>query len=217
MSFWTNPTWLTRESAWIFRIVHRDNVPCLLTHGIHCQKLKTCDCTYKCIGNPELIAKREPRPVPIPPGGSLSDYVPFYFTPYSPMLYNIRTGHNVPSVPNEEIVILVSSLLKLRELSVPFVFTDRHAYLTAAQFSRDLKSLNQINWDILQRRDFRRDPNDPEKVERYQAEALVYNQVPITALVALICYDSQVQSNLQSIPTGRASATKIMVDQRLYF
>ena len=44
------------------------------------------------IGNPDLIDKRTHRIVPAPPGGTLSDYVPFYFTLYSPMLYNIKTG-----------------------------------------------------------------------------------------------------------------------------
>lgn len=51
------------------------------------------------------------------PGGTLSDYVPFYFTPCSPMLYNIKTGYN--GVPKqeamEEIVLLVASLRKLAE------------------------------------------------------------------------------------------------------
>jgi ssDNA thymidine ADP-ribosyltransferase, DarT len=217
MSIWRNPTWLNQESAFIFRIVHRDNAPCLLTHGIHCQGLKKCACTYKCIGNAELITKRTTRPIPIPPGGSLSDYVPFYFTPYSPMLYNIRTGHNVAHVPNEEIVIFVSSLPRLNARSVPFIFTDRHAYLNAAQFFHDLKFLNRIKWDILQRRDFQRDPNDPAKLEGYQAEALVYQRVPIEALSNIVCYNGEVASSLQGFAVVQEAGLNIMVEPGLYF
>ncbi len=117
--------------------------------------------------------------MPISPGATLSDYVAFYFTPYSPMLYNIKTGRNVSAVPNEEIVIFVSSLPRLRELSVPFVFTDRHAYLALAEFYNDPNSLDRLNWDILQRRDFQRDPNNPDKFAKYEAEALVYQKVPV--------------------------------------
>jgi ssDNA thymidine ADP-ribosyltransferase DarT-like protein len=54
----------------------------------------------------------------------VSDYVPFYFTPLSMMAYNIYTGRNVPKRANSEIIILVTSLPKLKEDSVQFLFTD---------------------------------------------------------------------------------------------
>jgi hypothetical protein len=43
------------------------------------------DPDFRNIGNADLISKRETRQVPIPPGGMLSDYIPFYFTPWSPV------------------------------------------------------------------------------------------------------------------------------------
>ena len=48
---------------------------------------------------------------------------PFYFTPFSIMMYNIHTGYNVRHVSDEEILILVSSLARMAELRIPFVFT----------------------------------------------------------------------------------------------
>jgi hypothetical protein len=144
-----------------------------------------------------LINKRAHRAVPIPPGGTLSDYVPFYFTPCTPMLLNIKTGyHGLKQTPMRDIVILVSSLHRLRELGMPFVFTDRHAYLNAAVFSDDLNDLTQIDWKILQTRDFKRDPDDLEKMERYQAETLVHRQLPMAALIGLVCYGSEQQTHL---------------------
>ncbi|AEQ97857.1 hypothetical protein XOC_3767 [Xanthomonas oryzae pv. oryzicola BLS256] len=68
------------------------------------------------IGNPELIDKRSSHPVPLPPGGFLNDYVPFYFTPFLPMLRNIHTAWGgIQRRPNEDIVILVSSLHHVAE------------------------------------------------------------------------------------------------------
>jgi hypothetical protein len=108
------------------------------------------DGNYVQIGNQELIEKRIARTVPCEPWGTLSDYVPFYFTPYSPMLYNIKTGFNgVQKRPMRDIAILVSSLHHLTKLDIPFVFTDRHAYLRTAQFSNDLKNLDWIIWPTL--------------------------------------------------------------------
>ena len=82
-----NPT-----KALIFRIVHRDNVPWMLDHGVHCRNSNQVDPNYVNIGNEELIEKRHHHSVRHPMGGTLSDYVPFYFTPFSPMMYNIKTG-----------------------------------------------------------------------------------------------------------------------------
>lgn len=118
---------LNAEKALIWRIVHRDNLPWLLANGLHCRSAVEQDPNYLNIGNGELIDKRAHRVVPIAPGGTLSDYVPFYFTPFSVMMMNIRSGRSVTQRPNEEIVILVSSLHRVRELGIPVVFTDGHA------------------------------------------------------------------------------------------
>lgn len=135
------------------------------------------------IGNEELIGKRTTKPVRHAPGGTLSDYIPFYFTPHSPMMYNIHTGHNgITQRPNEEIVIMMSSLRKLHEDSINFIFADRHAYLDTAQFSSDLGDLDILDWESLQARNFRRNPEDPDKFERYQAEALVHRVMPVASL-----------------------------------
>src|SRR3954470_12772585 len=85
---------LSPEKALVFRITHIANVPWILANGLHCRSSAMQDPNFVEIGNPDLIGKREHWAVPVPPGGRLSDYVPFYFTPYSPMLYNIKTGWN---------------------------------------------------------------------------------------------------------------------------
>lgn len=189
---------LTIDKCFIFRITHVDNLPWLLTNGICCRNSPQRDPHFREIGNPELINRRSTRVVPIPPGGTLSDYVPFYFTPYSPMLLNIKTGYNGTKLtPLEEIVILVSSLYNVQQNGIRFVFTDRHAYLEAAVFNSDLANLSLIDWGILQRRDFKRDANDPGKVERYQAEALVYRKMPISTLLGMFCYSPRAKEIVQ--------------------
>ncbi|MCC6848729.1 MAG: DUF4433 domain-containing protein [Deltaproteobacteria bacterium] len=214
------PLVLTPEKARIFRITHVANVPWILQNGVHCRNSNVRDPAFREIGNPDLIAKRTRRVVPIAPHGTLSDYVPFYFTPRSPMLFNIKTGYNgVPQTPMSEIVVLVSSLLRLRELSVGFVFTDRHAYLQMAtdSFSSDLADLRKIDWGILQASDFRRDPDDPAKIERYQAEALVHQRVPVEALTGLACYSKERREELEAELTRQPVSLQVVVRPSWYF
>lgn len=190
---------LNLEKALIWRILHRANLPWVLQNGIHCGNSQTRSAKWISIGNAELIGKRAVRPVPVPPGGTLGDYVPFYFTPFSVMLRNIHTGWNgIKQVPNSDILILVSSLRRVSELGLPFLFTDRHAYSGLANFYDDLDRLDQIDWPLIQQRDFKRDPEDPGKLERYQAEALVHQQVPLAALLGVVCYTEAVRAEIES-------------------
>ncbi|MCC5806193.1 MAG: DUF4433 domain-containing protein [Opitutales bacterium] len=190
---------LNPDKALIFRITHIRNIPWILQNGVHCRNSTVFDPNYVEIGNPELIRRRQERPVPVAPGGTLSDYVPFYFTPFSIMLYNIKTGYGgIRKVPNEEIVILVSSLRRVHELGIHFVFTDGHAYSLTANYFNDLASLDRVDWPLLQARDFRHDPDDPGKKERYQAEALVYQKLPISAVLGMGCHSKSANEWLKS-------------------
>jgi hypothetical protein len=147
-----------------------------------------------------------------------SDYVPFYFTPFSPMMYNIKTGWGgIKKRENHEIVIMVSSLARLAERQVQFLFTDRHAYLAAAQFYSDLSRLDQIDWDMLQRRDFKNDPDDPSKKERYQAEALVHKHLPVEALSGFVCYNDDALKVVASAVEARKQMAKVIKKSDWYF
>ena len=189
---------LNPEKALIFRITHIANVPWILANGLYCCNGDRSDPNYVQIGNPDLIDRRTRRKVTVAPKGTLSDYIPFYFTPYTPMLYNIKTGRNgVVQRPMEEIAIIVSSLREVEKRGLTFLFTDRHAYLETACYYDDLDRLDCIDWTILQARDFRRDPEEPGKFERYQAEALIYKHLPTDAIVGIVCYGTRQEEQVQ--------------------
>lgn len=208
---------VSQKNAYIFRITHIDNVPWILRNGIHCRNSHHRDPNFRTIGDPDLIRKRSTREVPVGPRGSLSDYVPFYFTPHSPMLYKIKTGHGVQAVPMSDIVILASSLPKLVETGTPFVYTDRHAYLLAAQFLTELDDLNRIDWHLLASRNFQRDPNHPERVERYQAEALVHRHVPVASLIGMGCHSPKAETRLLGMQQSAGVSLRTVVKPDWYF
>jgi hypothetical protein len=114
------------------------------------------------------------------------------------MMLNIHTGYNVKQVPNEEIVILVSSLHRIGELKIPFAFTNQHAYPVAASYFTGLDDLHHIDWDLLNRRDFKHDPDDPGKKERYQAEALIWKHLPADGLLGICSYSDAVDAGIRT-------------------
>jgi hypothetical protein len=213
------PIDLTPERGLLFRITHVDNLRWLLNHGLHCAKGAAIDPSFVAIGNPDLIDKRTRRIVPIPPGGTLADYVPFYFTPKSPMLLNINTGYNgVVRRPNREIAILVSTCQAMSDSGVSMLFTDRHAYTATARWSGDHADLaGMIDWDILRRHDFARDDQYPDKMERYQAEALAYRHVPPNALLGVACASEAARPTVETSVQAAGSALKVFCRPGWYF
>lgn len=209
---------LKPEKALIFRITHVENVPWILENGLHCRSSGNHDPNFVDIGNPDLIDKRASRPVLIAPGGVLSDYVPFYFTPYSIMLYNIHTGYGgVTRRPNSEIVIFVTSLPKLASEGQPFIFTSGHAYPIYAKYYNSMAQISQIDWPLLASRNFQNDPEDPGKKERYQAEALVHLHLPIESLLGLVCSSPKLKESLEKQVNQRQLSLKVLAKPTWFF
>jgi hypothetical protein len=208
---------LNPEKALIWRIVHRDNLPWILDNGLHCASSDVQAPQYVNIGNTDLIDKRRSRHVPMAPGGVLADYVPFYFTPFSVMMKNIHSGWSVQQRSNDEIVILVSSLYRVEQLGLPFVFTNAHAYPDWTDYYSDLANLGEIDWSILQRRDFKRDPDDPRKMERYQAEALIHRHLPITGLLGIMCYTDAMKERIEQDVAARGLTLSVHARPGWYF
>jgi len=210
---------LSPERGLLFRITHIANLPWLLANGLHCANGAVADPDFVAIGNPDLIGKRAGRPVPHPPGGTLADYVPFYFTPKSPMLLNIRTGYaGLTRRPNEEIVILVSSCQAMSDHQVSMLYTDRHAYVSTARWTAEPRDLrDMLDWDILRRHDFARSDQYPDKVERYQAEALAHRHVPPAALIGIGCVSQAVRSAVEAQAISNPRALRAVVRPEWYF
>lgn len=210
---------LTPANGLLFRITHVGNLRWLLTHGLHCARAQLRDPAFIEIGSSNLIAKRRDRRVPQHPCGTLSDYVPFYFTPRSPMLFNIKTGwKGLQRRSNADIAILVTAVSHLKRLEVPILFTDRHAYAATARFSNSPDGLSSmVDWAILQNRDFRNTDEYPDKMDRYQAEALVYRHVPVTALRGIGCVSASVQTRIEALVAEMGLSLRVVVRPGWYF
>jgi hypothetical protein len=213
------PLDLTADRGLLFRITHVANLPWLLNNGLHCANGEARDPDFVPIGNADLIDRRSRHTVPLPPGGALADYVPFYLTPKSPMLYNIKTGYNgIACRPNDEIVIILSSCRAMQDAHVRMLYTDRHAYTRTAAWTDDHRRLaDLIDWDILCRHDFARDDSYPDKLERYQAEALAHRHVPPHALLALACASDAAKAVVERGTTAAGVDLPVFVRPGWYF
>jgi len=177
----------------------------------------------------QIQARRAVRQVPLPPGGTLHDYVPFHFAPRSPMLDTINRG-NVPNCPHrqKDIVHLVGEAQGVAAAGLPFVFTDFHAVMNMAHFFNNLNNLSNINWDVLF------DPprlggyckyyfSDETKLryatrgETRQAEFLVHGTVPINQVNRIAVLDQGALVRVNQALAGTAWAPTVEVVRDWYF
>lgn len=135
--------------------------------------------------------------VPVGSGGTVHDYVPFYFAPRSPMLMTINSG-NVPGCTyrQDDIVHLTTTIEMIRAAQVPFVFSDANAATALANFYDDLTRLTEVDWALLLEgpclegycRYWHNVPTKPRYVQRMEkrmAEFLAFGFVPVAAITEI--------------------------------
>ena len=86
-----------------------------------------------------------------------------------------------------------------------------------AKFALGVSGLERVDWPLLQARDFSRDPNDPGKIERYQAEVLVHRHLPVSALDGIVCRGPSEQTELERLVTGMESDVDVASKPDWYF
>ena len=150
-------------------------------------------------------------------GGVLNDYVPFYFHYKMPMLHNIYKGE-VPDYigTQEEIIYLVSSAEHIHGLNIPFVFTDRHAYLQHKTVYNTLTDLTKLKWNVIRDETWYHVYTALRK-ELKQAEFLVYQHLPVNALMGIVCHNVQIANFVQTAIHQANLNLQVIVKPEYYY
>lgn len=188
----------------LYRIIHKDNLGFLLSSGgMYIQSHPNADPNYINIGNSTLISQRNNYSVGVnPPGGNLGDYVPFYFGPLSPMLYNIVTGYGVSQIPQADIIYICCDLNLITSNCIDWCFTDGHAKNMITNFYNNLNSLPQVDWNVVFLRFWHNIASDFDRMRRKQAEFLVKNHVPVICISRIIVFDAATYTHVIKILTN---------------
>jgi hypothetical protein len=102
------------------------------------------------IHNLDIQNIRRQRPIPCGPGGTVHDYVAFYFGPRSSMLYQLHTGR-VESYNDGQspLIYLLSTVEAVSQAGLGFVFSDGHGIAYFSQWFDDLDDLNKVDWNMV--------------------------------------------------------------------
>ncbi|MDX2306357.1 MAG: DUF4433 domain-containing protein [Microscillaceae bacterium] len=203
------------NKIYLFRITHIENIPHVLQNGITHSTSVNANPNFVPIGDSSLIATR--NNFSLNNGRRLGDYIPFYFGVRTPMLYVIQKGFNsVASTPAENIVYCVSSIQKIVNLKLDFIFTDGHTNNSfSSQYTiADIQSIDSIIDKNAINAKYWKDENDLDKKRRKEAEFLVLGDVISEGILGYLTYNENAQKRL--IDFG-ADATKVIIKSEYYF
>lgn len=182
---------ISTSETYIYRITHRLNLPLILKHGICNKTHVNASRDFIPIGNESIIGVRKDHQIRIKGYGNIGEYVPFYFSQYSIMLYNILTGYGVPKINPENIIFLCCIIDTVIGSGNKYFFTDGQANTAISEHFSDLADLDKVDWNVVKSRDFRKTSEDVDRTRRYQAEFLVKSNVPVNCINAIVVYNDK--------------------------
>lgn len=216
----------------LFHITAMGNLPALCRTGALLSKTQgaAAGVAYQNIAHVGAQGVRAAKRVALPPGGSVHDYVPFYFAPRSPMLSAIHNGRVVGcALKQHDIVHLETTVERVTAGGTPFLFYDRNATLAYSRPYNDVAQLaDAVAWDLITEppvldgfckyfQNRHQDERYVDRMERRMAEFLVYGRVPLAAFTRVgVCNAPQAQA-VQAILDAAGVPLRAEVKTDWYF
>lgn len=205
---------MANQLKYAFRLTHIDNIQYIMSHGLVRSVSTLRDENYVPIGDVQVIQIRKDRKYH---GYCLSDYMPFYFGPRSPMLYVIQHGFNgVRKVAPENIIYCVVRIEDIIKNNINCIFTDGHALssLTNYYSKNELAILDRfIKYDDVYSA-YWNSEMDIDLKRRKEAELLINDDLPVQYIRGFVVYNETAKTRLINIGVA---AELIVVKPGFYF
>lgn len=205
---------MKKKLKYAFRITHIDNIPHIINYGLVKKNSQYRNENFVNIGDQQIIQLREDKDIK---GYKISDYIPFYLGPRSPMLYVVQHGYNgVPQIEPEKIVYCVIKLDDLVRNNIDCIFTDGHALseLTSFYKKEDLMRIDDIvSYEDVYSTQWNSEI-DIDLKRRKEAELLVSNDLAPCLICGYVVYNEKARNILKNMGVND---NKIVILPGYYF
>lgn len=206
----------------VLRFTHVDNLETIIRRGgLHAPNHVPNDgLPYRFCHSVEVQSARAAVPILLDPGGTIHDYIPFYFGYLSPMMLNLKTGRvEGYSEGQDPLIYLVSSAQAIRAAGLRFVFSDGHGLAMFTEWFDDLARLDAIDWDVVNLRYWTDTINDMDRQRKKQAEFLVHQYCPWSLVQEIVVIDAAMRHRVESIQAAFPAAQRrvVRIDRNWYY
>lgn len=208
------------EPTYVYHFTHIDHLPSIVGSAIWCDSAMQTNGLLKTeAGDQGIKLARRERAVDVPPGGVVGDYVPFYYTPLSPMLYKISCG-GVSTYPHgvDPLVFLVSTPEELQAAGRPIVISDGNARTMVTEFRSGFADLDTlVDWEVIRAKWWMNTIDDGDRKRRRAAELLVHEYVQWEAVTGLATRAEATLKQVQDILTQSGAPQPVELHPEWYY
>jgi ssDNA thymidine ADP-ribosyltransferase, DarT len=202
--------------ALLYHLTHLDNLESIIAQGeVVCNATVRQRAPFTEVGDVGIKARRRQSLVPLGPGGTVADYVPFYFAPCSPMMFRISYDQR-DKVPDryqggvDPLVYLVTSVDTIVEADLSWVCSDGNCVAVATRFSPNVDDLaTLVDWPLMtDHYGGRATADDGDRPRRRAAEFLIHGSVPLDHVLGYIVRTPERRQQLATLLAdgGRAAS-----------
>ena len=196
-----------------------DNLETDLTNGLYSKINAPVDPNRTAIGNAEIISERDRREVTCYPNSVVNNYVPFYFSVRTPMLYNIYSGYGVKQIHQSKIVYLCIPLVDVASDDMEWCFTDGNAAKRITSYYNCLDDINSLDWHSITTTDFKHDnaDGDEDRIRKKHSEFLVRDYVPSNRIKVVVVFNQNAETSVKTILRRIGSDVEVKINRGFYF
>lgn len=210
------------DKLWVYRIIPIQNLEYVLQQGLYCKNAGKTTSGYVSIGSKEVISRRDTVCVKCYPDTVVNDYVPFYFSTRTPMLYNIITGVGTDKFPQQDIIYLCCKFSELATGTFQWCYTDGNAAIAITTFFNTIQNIEtNIDWRSVKTPDFKHDnaDGDHDRIRKKHAEFLVKSHVPSEYIKAIVVLNASKKNEVEEIINrcGREMRVFVNPNNTFYF
>lgn len=211
----------------LYHITAIDNLTAIAAAGaLHC---KNAGHRYTNIAHQGAQGTRATRPVPVPPGGTLHDFVPWYFAPRSPMLFAIDRGNVAGCTLRQADIVHLETTVDLALADgASFVIFDRNATHAYATPYTTLADLDKVAWDLILEtprvggfckyfHDVPANARYVDRRERRMAEFLLRHSLSLSRVLRIGAVDNAAAARAQAAMLAGGVTLKVEARPEWYF
>jgi hypothetical protein len=212
------------RSWWVLHFTHLDNVPSIVDAGaLACDWQARQGPMATEVGDPSIKEGRRGRSVPIPPGGTVGDYVPFYFAPRSPMMFRIACDCR-DAVPgryqggDRPLVYFAARVSTVVDSGLAWVATDGNARVLISHFTADFDEVaTMVDWPLMRATMWNSTSQDPDRERRRMAELLIHQQAPLGLFHEVGTYSEEYAERARLALGSHPLAGRVVVRRDWYY
>lgn len=179
---------------YFYHFTHIENLESIVKNGfLSTNEKSNLGIEHKDVANGNIQERRHNMNVPISPGGTVHDYIPFYFCTTNPMLLSLV---NLKNIDQMFMIFFAVPIDKILDQNV--IFTDASANTKIPpNFYTNPSDLDKLNWESINSSKWGV-KNDDDRHQR-MAEVLIYKSLQIIDVDTIIVWNDNVKSEIEKI------------------